>query len=123
MKIDQPNIILTTNCPKCGKPVAVNSHTSKYIEAGKRVLCPECMHGKPQQGWTPKSYQDYLKSNHWHVFRKRAFRHYGRKCYVCGTEEGEIHLHHNNYSRLGGELLSDVIPLCDEHHRMFHGVL
>jgi len=69
--------------------------------------------------WTKEPYHQYLKSKHWRNFRKRALEYYGRKCYLCGVEEGQIDLHHNTYERIGGELMSDVIPLCHTHHEMY----
>lgn len=68
------------------------------------------------------SYQEYLKTEHWQKFKARALNHYGRKCYTCGEVNGRIDLHHNNYLRLRDELLSDVIPLCQNCHELFHGI-
>jgi hypothetical protein len=62
--------------------------------------------------WTAEQYQDYLKTSHWRMFRRQALDYYGRKCYLCGETGIPLDVHHNAYERLGGEKISDVIPLC-----------
>jgi hypothetical protein len=44
---------------------------------------------------------------------------WGNRCALC-NEGGELHLHHRDYSRVGNEEVTDVIPLCKKHHEMFH---
>jgi hypothetical protein len=40
-------------------------------------------------------------------------------CQVCGAKQ--VDLHHRNYKRIGGkEHLSDLVPLCREHHEQVH---
>lgn len=76
----------------------------------------------PRQ-WTKAQYKEYLATDTWKVKRDAALAYYGRKCYLCGRSgDGvQIDVHHNNYERLGGgEIMSDLIPLCHEHHEMFH---
>lgn len=72
--------------------------------------------------WTKAQYQEYLQTDHWRTMRAKALLHYGRKCYLCGAagDGVQIDIHHNDYSRLGGEWMSDLIPLCNEHHEMYH---
>lgn len=74
--------------------------------------------------WTRAQYQDYLQTEHWRVKRAAALAHYGRKCYLCGVSgDVQIDIHHNDYTRLGGEKMSDLVPLCrdchERHHREF----
>lgn len=73
--------------------------------------------------WTKAQYNDYLQTDTWHAKRDKALAYYGRKCYLCGVtgDDVQIDVHHNTYERVGGsELMSDLIPLCREHHEMFH---
>ncbi len=65
------------------------------------------------------SYDAYLQSDHWQDF-KRAYRKSRRpsRCAVCDSKR--IELHHHTYVRLGVERLSDVTPLCREHHSAVH---
>lgn len=66
-------------------------------------------------------YQEYLKSDHWLDFREIALEHYFYECAFCGKKDG-LEVHHKNYLRLGVELLSDVVVLCDECHERHHMV-
>src|SRR4051794_25008547 len=68
------------------------------------------------------TYWDYLGGDHWTDFKKR-YRAAGlsRRCQVCNCRP--VVLHHITYSRLGEELLEDVIPLCQDHHRAVHALL
>lgn len=68
------------------------------------------------------SYESYLRSDHWSAF-KRKYRISGALalCAVCGS--AKIQLHHHNYANLGNESVSDVTPLCDQHHSEVHAWL
>ena len=73
-------------------------------------------------GYGFKSYEEYLRSDHWSEFKKR-YAASGRpmRCVVCRAKR--IQLHHHTYERLGHERLSDVTPLCGEHHKNVHFIL
>jgi hypothetical protein len=71
---------------------------------------------------TAEQYRDYLKTNHWRMFRRQALDYYGRKCMLCAAEDVQLDVHHNTYERLGGEEISDVIPLCRECHQGYEAV-
>lgn len=85
------------------------------------VYCPGCMPSRQGNGngreWTKATYANYLQSTHWLEFKAQALRHYGHKCYLCDATGVQIDIHHNTYERLGGELISDVIPLCRDCHQ------
>lgn len=68
------------------------------------------------------TYDAYLNGPHWKDIKKR-WKESGRPmlCDVCN--EGPIHLHHHNYSRLGQESLDDIDPLCRRHHEQVHEFL
>ncbi len=68
------------------------------------------------------SYEAYLRSPHWKRFKK-SYRDSGLSmtCAVC--QRKPIQLHHHDYSRLGAELLTDVDPLCGDHHNKVHDLL
>jgi predicted restriction endonuclease len=84
--------------------------TDKRLEVAKR----------PRQ-WTKQLYAEYLQSAHWQTFRLKVLEFYGHKCMLCGADDVPLEIHHNDYSRLGGELLTDVLPLCGECHERHHG--
>lgn len=63
-------------------------------------------------------YEQYIASPQWAAFKARYFATHARACAVCGARQ--VQLHHLTYARLGYELPSDVVPLCDDHHRAVH---
>jgi hypothetical protein len=68
------------------------------------------------------SYGAYLASDHWQGFRKQ-YRASGRPQYCIACGDPEYQLHHRTYTRLGCELLGDVIPLCRKCHVKVHEYL
>lgn len=74
-----------------------------------------------QLGYT--SYTAYLRSDVWRIRRVAYFARHRRECWVCGSLQ-KIHLHHCNYSRVGGyERDADLVPLCQRHHRGVHSYM
>jgi len=69
-----------------------------------------------------KNYDEYLASDTWKAFREwyRTSR-MPQLCVVCRSSN--VVLHHWKYERVGQEELTDVMPLCDEHHSKLHGYL
>ena len=65
------------------------------------------------------NYFAYIESPAWQSKRQEAFRKYGRKCSVCGSE-ANLHVHHKTYVRLGRERLRDLQILCADCHAMEH---
>jgi 5-methylcytosine-specific restriction endonuclease McrA len=67
-----------------------------------------------------KGYTAYCRSPVWLAVRKSYFSRHPKICWICGSDK-KIHLHHACYDRLGGqELDSDLVPLCQAHHRGLH---
>lgn len=65
------------------------------------------------------SYEAYLASDHWKALRARYKKEKIWECAVCGKTK-RLHLHHRTYARVGKERLSDLIPLCGDHHKATH---
>jgi len=65
------------------------------------------------------SYQEYLQSPHWQETRKRALERAGNHCSVCRNTQN-LNVHHNNYDRIGKELDTDLIVLCEKCHTLFY---
>lgn len=63
------------------------------------------------------SYGDYLASELWASIRRRAYEK-GRRCHLCLTGTGEIHLHHTSYALnvLNGQDITSLVPLCAKCH-------
>jgi hypothetical protein len=69
--------------------------------------------------WTKASYAAYLRSDHWRDVKKRyRASAMPQACVVCG--EARVDLHHRTYERLGHEELTDLVPLCRQHHGEAH---
>ncbi len=64
------------------------------------------------------NYAEYLASEHWQDVR-RLYRESDRpqRC-RCGARGA--HLHHLTYERLGAELLTDLLLLCQPCHERIH---
>ena len=66
------------------------------------------------------TYADYIASPQWREFNAwyRSIGELPQGCLVCKNET--FVLHHWNYSRVGFEWPSDVVPLCEDHHHQLH---
>jgi 5-methylcytosine-specific restriction endonuclease McrA len=71
----------------------------------------------------PDEYAAYIRSAEWQAVRQRYFASPGMPqfCMVCGSSAFD--LHHMTYRRLGHERLSDLWPLCREHHLGVHALM
>jgi len=67
-------------------------------------------------------YDDYLASSYWQETRKRKLELTGFVCQECGKTDTVLHVHHLTYERLGYELDTDLIVLCESCHRRKHGI-
>lgn len=65
-----------------------------------------------------QSYHRYLKTNAWEKTRNKI-RDRDGVCVRCGSKEF-LQVNHKSYTRVGGEILSDLELLCDSCHKKFH---
>lgn len=65
------------------------------------------------------AYQNYLLSAAWRDKREHVFKHKGKRCNICKSEDN-IRVHHLTYDMLGKERLSDLVPLCKSCHDLVH---
>ena len=65
-------------------------------------------------------YQDYLRTPEWYRRRAVVLKFAANRCQVCYSDKGALQVHHRTYERLGQELLSDTILLCESCHALFH---
>lgn len=92
------------------------AHTAKKVQ---RVVSHHDNFPVRPAKMSKAEYAAYLTSPHWIEFKERyAASDKLQECFVCGTPKFE--LHHRTYDRVHQELLEDVVPLCDEHHRRVH---
>lgn len=69
----------------------------------------------------PVKYYEYIRSPAW-AKKKAQYRasKLPQTCVVCGV--WKVDLHHRTYARLGREKLTDLTPLCREHHTQAHAI-
>lgn len=83
-----------------------------YFKYRKKIYCEDTDE-------TCVGYVNYLKSKHWQMLRSRLVG-VNRRCAKCSKQTSNIQLHHLTYERLGHELDSDLIPLCNSCHNAEH---
>jgi len=66
------------------------------------------------------NYREYIPSPKWKRKRKKAFKHYGRVCSVCGVTGVTLYVHHKTYRNLGHEPMDDLQILCVHCHENAH---
>lgn len=83
---------------------------------GKRVQPkPSCQPRRTFFG----TYHQYLESPQWAKKRRKAFKHYGKKCCRCGAT-GRLQIHHRHYRTLYRETVLDLEVLCGGCHENEH---
>ena len=75
--------------------------------------------------WKPKQRKPLAKMSkkaisEWNKARNECFAIYGRKCFLCGQQYGELHCHHWQETRTQNPARkydqSNLIPLCAKCH-------
>lgn len=69
--------------------------------------------------WISIVKKDYLASTQWKQKRKEVFKHYGYKCYSCGSTSN-LEVHHEHYNTFTEESVHDLKPLCRSCHQLLH---
>lgn len=64
-------------------------------------------------------YESYISSTRWERRKTAYYSRYPRRCRACDSSEN-IHLHHHTYKRMGHEIDSDLVPLCEPCHVLVH---
>lgn len=67
-------------------------------------------------------YKEYLKTDHWQSLRREALLLSGRSCALCPSKNQQLHVHHKTYVNKGQEPQKDLIVLCKDCHKKFHGI-
>lgn len=78
----------------------------------KEIFCPETNEAV-------YTYEDYLKTNHWHKKKAAYKQEHVYQCNMC-DETGCLDLHHMTYERIGNEPFEDLLYLCKSCHRTIH---
>lgn len=67
----------------------------------------------------PANYDRYINSGAWEERKIAYYAKHERKCTGCGATE-DVDLHHHTYERLGAELDTDLVPVCESCHTTIH---
>lgn len=69
-----------------------------------------------------QDYWEYLKSDVWKQKRGAALVAAHSRCRLCDSSDYP-NVHHKVYPNIfGNELISDLVVLCRECHKFFHGI-
>ena len=86
----------------------------KYFATIKRIECADtkevCI-----------GYNNYLKSKHWFMLRE-TYIPKDMVCAVCNEKVNSLQLHHLTYKNIGNEQKDDLIPVCENCHKMLHSI-
>jgi hypothetical protein len=63
-------------------------------------------------------YDMYLQTRHWSRMTNQSHVFWGSRCALCNSFTS-LQGHHRTYDRVGYELFTDVVSLCDECHELF----
>ncbi len=67
----------------------------------------------------PSEYQRYLCSREWALLKEQVRERSHGKCERCGGPYSQVH--HLTYERIGHELPTDLIGVCDPCHEFLSG--
>jgi 5-methylcytosine-specific restriction endonuclease McrA len=62
-------------------------------------------------------YQEYIRSDRWKETRQWILIFWNYRCALCNSRE-RVEVHHRTYERLGQELTTDCIALCNRCHKL-----
>ena len=66
------------------------------------------------------SYDAFLQTDEWKAKADAAKQRYGGRCALDDAHPAE-HAHHRTYVRRGREHPDDLVPICADCHKKFHG--
>jgi 5-methylcytosine-specific restriction endonuclease McrA len=69
------------------------------------------------------TFEEYRMAPEWQCKRTQALTRAGYRCQLCGCQDVRLDVHHNTYDRYGDESIHDLVVLCGECHKQFHGGL
>jgi 5-methylcytosine-specific restriction endonuclease McrA len=69
------------------------------------------------------SFAEYRMQPEWQARRSAALARARYRCQVCAEHDDRLDVHHNSYERYGDEDPFDLVVLCAQCHKLFHGVV
>ncbi len=74
---------------------------------------------KYQTTWWER-YSDYLSSKEWMEKREMVLNRDRKTCVITGEKNCILQVHHLTYSRVGDELMQDLVTLSKDAHKIIH---
>ncbi len=87
---------------------------NKYFATQKKIHCQDT-------GEICIGYNEYLNSKHWALLRQQYIPK-DMKCSMCHNKCDSLQLHHLTYMHIGNEKADDLLPLCENCHKLIHKV-
>lgn len=87
---------------------------NRYFAKQKKIHCADT-------GEDCIGYNEYLKSNHWARLRSEYIPK-DMKCSMCHKRVSSLQLHHLTYVNIGNEQADDLLPLCEQCHKLIHQI-
>ena len=94
-------------CAFCSKSVTVKERELQFPSKEKYYCSASCRNNR-QEWW----------NNNLKGYRTIAFRHHPKQCIICGFDK-VVAVHHIDEDRSNNSP-SNLIPLCPNHHEMYH---
>jgi len=104
--------LIKKECPVCKKVF----ETLKGNKREKIVCSHACSNTYFRSGENNPNYKDGFDGDK--AYRKICFKHHEKKCCICGFEH-IVEVHHMDCDK-NNNTPENLIPLCSNHHRMFH---
>lgn len=64
-----------------------------------------------------EEYAEYLQSDAWKQKRLQRLSIAQFRCSACNNSKA-VHVHHLTYERIFNEEMGDLLPLCEDHHKL-----
>ena len=68
-------------------------------------------------------FAQYRVQPEWQARRTATLARAGYRCQTCGERDARLDVHHNSYEKYGDESTFDLVVLCDQCHKLFHGIV
>jgi hypothetical protein len=104
--------LIKKQCPVCAKIF----ETTKGSKKEKIVCSHSCSNTYFRSGQNNPNYKDVFDGSK--SYRKICFKYHPKKCCICGFDH-IVEVHHMDCNKKNNNS-DNLIPLCPNHHRMFH---
>ncbi len=101
-------------------PASADEHRNRHAEQLRVELLVQKARNTLLKRMAKRSLEEYYRTLEWGVKSNRKKIAGGNRCQVCGRSDVPLEVHHNNYDRLGEELLEDLVVLCRDCHQLYH---